>query len=75
MADLVLKNSSISSQFLIESHESVFLAYSAKSSIFAYFFTESNGSIVKVEYSFGYFLDSNGNLKINLHHSSLPFSI
>jgi hypothetical protein len=40
-----------------------------------YFFTEPNGNIVKVEYSFGYFLDSNGNLKINLHHSSLPYSI
>ena len=40
-----------------------------------YFFTEPSGNIVKVEYSFGYFLDSNGNLKINLHHSSLPYSI
>lgn len=39
-----------------------------------YFFTETNGNEVKVEYTFGYFLDNNDNLKINLHHSSLPFS-
>ena len=39
-----------------------------------YFFTESDGNVVKVEYTFGYFLDSKGDLKINLHHSSLPFS-
>ena len=40
-----------------------------------YFFTELNGNVIKVEYTFGYFLDSTGNLKINLHHSSLPYSI
>ncbi len=39
-----------------------------------YFFTKKNGEEVKVEYSFGYIKDENGNLKINLHHSSLPFS-
>ncbi len=39
-----------------------------------YFFTETNGNEVKVEYTFGYFLDNNDNLKINLHHSSLPYS-
>lgn len=39
-----------------------------------YFFTKKNGDIVKVEYSFGYVKDEAGNLKINLHHSSLPFS-
>jgi hypothetical protein len=39
-----------------------------------YFFTETNGNIVKVEYTFGYFLDTNNDLIINLHHSSLPFS-
>ena len=38
-----------------------------------YFFTETEGNIVKVEYTFGYFLDLKGFLKINLHHSSLPF--
>ena len=40
-----------------------------------YFFTDPNGNIVKVEYTFGYFLDSKECLKINLHHSSLPYSI
>lgn len=39
-----------------------------------YFFTKTNGEVVKVEYSFGYIKDKNGDLKINLHHSSLPFS-
>ena len=29
---------------------------------------------VKVEYTFGYMLDDNGDLLINVHHSSLPFS-
>ena len=39
-----------------------------------YFFTQLNGSEVKVEYTFGYIKGSDGNLKINLHHSSVPFS-
>ena len=39
-----------------------------------YFFTDSSGAIVKVEYTFGYKL-RNGNLVIDLHHSSLPFSL
>ena len=38
-----------------------------------YFFTETNGNEVKVEYTFGYFLDSNQDLRINLHHSSFPY--
>jgi hypothetical protein len=40
-----------------------------------YFFSELNGNVVKVEYTFGYFLDSKQCLKINLHHSSLPYTI
>ena len=36
-----------------------------------YFFTDGKGEDTKVEYSFGYVLE-NGELKINLHHSSLP---
>ena len=40
-----------------------------------YFFTKTDGDIVKVEYTFGYVKDEDGNLKINLHHSSLPFSV
>ena len=39
-----------------------------------YFFTGPDGSETKVEYSFGYVLDDNGNLRINLHHSSLPYA-
>ena len=39
-----------------------------------YYFTGTDGNDVKVEYSFGYFKDDAGNLKINLHHSSIPFN-
>lgn len=39
-----------------------------------YYFTPIDGEEeVKVEYTFGYIKDSNGKLRINLHHSSLPF--
>jgi len=38
-----------------------------------YFFTSSDGEEIKVEYSFGYFCDPQGDLKINLHHSSMPY--
>ena len=37
-----------------------------------YFFTNSEAEEVKVEYSFGYRIDSEGNLRICLHHSSIP---
>ena len=40
-----------------------------------YFFTNSKEEEVKVEYSFGYIVDSEGKLRINLHHSSMPASI
>jgi len=39
-----------------------------------YFFTDLNGDEAKVEYTFGYKL-VNGELKIDLHHSSFPFVI
>jgi len=39
-----------------------------------YFFTGTDGNETKVEYSFGYAKDENGDLKIVLHHSSLPYS-
>ena len=39
-----------------------------------YYFTGPDGSELKVEYSFGYVKDDDGALKINLHHSSLPYS-
>ena len=39
-----------------------------------YHFTAPDGSETKVEYSFGYIPDNDGKLRINLHHSSLPYS-
>ncbi|MEM1268529.1 MAG: hypothetical protein AAGI08_00650 [Bacteroidota bacterium] len=39
-----------------------------------YFFTGTDGNETKVEYSFAYMKDDNGDLKIVLHHSSLPFA-
>lgn len=38
-----------------------------------YYFTKTDGSEVKVEYTFGIRQMENGELKIVLHHSSLPF--
>ena len=37
-----------------------------------YFFTGPEGLEVKVEYTFGYIEDENSNLRIQLHHSSMP---
>jgi hypothetical protein len=39
-----------------------------------YYFTGPDGNETKVEYTFGYVVDDDGQLKINLHHSSLPYS-
>ncbi len=39
-----------------------------------YFFTKTDGTEVKVEYTFGFEQMENGEPKIVLHHSSLPFS-
>jgi len=38
-----------------------------------YFFTDLDGNEAKVEYTFGYKL-SEGQLKIDLHHSSFPYN-
>ncbi len=38
-----------------------------------YFFTDLHGGETKVEYTFGY-TKRDGNLKIDVHHSSLPFN-
>ena len=38
-----------------------------------YFFTDTEGNEAKVEYTFGYKL-IDGNLRIDLHHSSFPFN-
>lgn len=39
-----------------------------------YFFTDLNGGETKVEYTFGYTLTDEGELLIDLHHSSLPYN-
>ena len=39
-----------------------------------YYFTNTEGNETKVEYTFGYTRNEAGELVINLHHSSLPFS-
>lgn len=40
-----------------------------------YYFTDANtGKEVKVEYTFGYIRGEDGKLRINLHHSSLPYT-
>ena len=38
-----------------------------------YYFTGTDSSVTKVEYTFGYKKDAEGNLKIVVHHSSLPY--
>jgi hypothetical protein len=37
-----------------------------------YYFSDLNNEETKVEYSFVYLKDEQGNIKISLHHSSLP---
>jgi hypothetical protein len=39
-----------------------------------YFFTNHSNETTKVEYSIGFKKDLAGNIKINLHHSSFPYS-
>ena len=39
-----------------------------------YFFTDPDGDTIKVEYTFGYVEDNNQDLKIFIHHSSVPYS-
>ena len=39
-----------------------------------YYFTGADGSVTKVEYTFGYVRDEDGKLKINTHHSSVLFA-
>ena len=40
-----------------------------------YFFTNPEGEELKVEFTFGYILDSNDDLRIQLHHSSMPANL
>ena len=39
-----------------------------------YFFRNDKGESLKVEYTFGFIKISNNELRINLHHSSLPYN-
>lgn len=52
----------------------IFTTDDAATAMGNYFFTGPDGTETKVEYSFGYVKDDAGNLKINLHHSSLPYN-
>ena len=52
----------------------IFTSHDAATAMGNYFFTGPDGNETKVEYSFGYVKDDEGNLKINLHHSSLPYN-
>ena len=53
-------------------NDDVIIHWSTALAMGNYFFTNSEGDEVKVEYSFGYTNDSEGNLRICLHHSSVP---
>ncbi|MEM9604337.1 MAG: phosphoribosyl-AMP cyclohydrolase [Pseudomonadota bacterium] len=52
----------------------IFTTKDAATAMGNYYFTGPDGTETKVEYSFGYVMDADGNLKINLHHSSLPYN-
>mgnify|MGYP001164179069 CR=1 FL=1 len=52
------------SNFILDDHRAIAMGN--------YFFTDNSGEEVKVEYTFGYKL-IDGNLKIDVHHSSFPF--
>ena len=38
-------------------------------------FIDKDGQVTKVDKSWGYKLDANGNLRITLHHSSVPYEL
>ena len=54
--------------FDISAYDNIFL------SMGNYFFTNYEDKSLKIEYSFGYILDSKNKLKIIFHHSSLPYN-
>lgn len=55
-------------------NEATFIDSDSAMAMGNYYFTRTTGEEVKVEYSFGYVRDSEGELKIVLHHSSLPYA-
>lgn len=54
-------------------NEGIILMHKRAVAMGNYFFTDYNDVTVKVEYTFGYFLTKEGETKIQLHHSSMPF--
>ncbi|MBO9467111.1 phosphoribosyl-AMP cyclohydrolase [Tropicibacter sp. R15_0] len=52
----------------------IFTSGDAATAMGNYYFTGPDGTETKVEYSFGYVRGDDGALKINLHHSSLPYA-
>jgi hypothetical protein len=55
-------------------NEATFIDSDSAMAMGNYFFTRTDGTEVKVEYSFGYVRGEDGELDIVLHHSSLPYS-
>ncbi|ROX99992.1 hypothetical protein [Enterococcus faecium] len=56
-----------------DNHETIIDTDSAIASGEYYFTSGKTGDETKVEYTFGFIRDDEGNLRINLHHSSLPY--
>ena len=54
----------------------IIISYGTAIAMGNYYFTseQDKKNETKVEYTFGYIRDINGNLRINLHHSSIPHS-
>ena len=50
----------------------IILAENSATAMGNYFFTSPEGEETKVEYTFGYILDDENKLRINVHHSSIP---
>ncbi len=55
-------------------NEATFIDSDSAMAMGNYYFTGTDGAETKVEYSFGYVRDDAGDLKIVLHHSSMPYS-
>ena len=55
-------------------NDDIILSGNTASAMGNYFFTDPQGELVKVEYSFGYVLNEKGEARIVLHHSSVPYA-
>jgi hypothetical protein len=56
-----------------ENHDTILNGDNAVASGIYYFTSGETEEEVRVEYTFGYIQDEDGNLRINVHHSSVPF--